>query len=136
MWVPICYQNCYQPTEPVHSLVSYNHRPTPRSSLWAEGLMARKFEMTWIASRLRWMKMYKGIRYVISCKALGVAENKDGSYLAANEWWMNKRAEIDDVNITQTDPIVAVLEDWRGSPLNDQLDLISTFRAFVEAHRD
>src|SRR5216683_5833726 len=98
--------------------------------------MARSFEMTWIASRLRWMKMYKGVRYVISCKALGVAENKEGSYLAANEWWTKKRAEIDGVKATLPNPIIAVLEDWQGGPLTTQLDLMATMRAFVEAHRD
>lgn len=57
--------------------------------------MARSFEMSWIASRSRWMKMYKGKRFVISCKALGMPENKEGSYLAANEWWRKKRTELD-----------------------------------------
>jgi hypothetical protein len=51
--------------------------------------------MTWIDSRQRWMKMYRGKRYVISCKALKVASTKEASYQAANEWWEKKVAEID-----------------------------------------
>jgi integrase len=41
------------------------------------------------------MKMYKGHRYVISCKALGVPETKEASYQAANAWWIAKQVELD-----------------------------------------
>src|SRR4051812_18974903 len=43
----------------------------------------------------RWHKMYRRARYVISCNQLGTAQTKDGSYRAANEWWLKTKAEVD-----------------------------------------
>jgi integrase len=39
--------------------------------------------------------MYKGNRYSVSCSVLGAPPTKDGSYQAANAWWLAKRAELD-----------------------------------------
>jgi integrase len=50
------------------------------------------------------MKMYKGHRYVISCKALGVPETKEASYQAANIWWGAKKAELDAASLPVTRP--------------------------------
>src|SRR5262245_46255682 len=57
--------------------------------------MARLYRMTWVANGRRWMKEYKGRKYAISCRQLGVPENKAESYLAANAWWEAKKREID-----------------------------------------
>ena len=57
--------------------------------------MPRKYLMTWIESRQRWMKMHRSKRYVISCKALNVPPTKEASYQAANDWWEKKLAELE-----------------------------------------
>jgi len=61
--------------------------------------MARKYTMSWEGSPyFRWVKMYKGTRYRISCTDLELPQvswTKDESYHAANAWWEKKRAEID-----------------------------------------
>jgi integrase len=41
------------------------------------------------------MKEYKGRKYAVSCRQLGVPESKAESYQAANEWWERKKREID-----------------------------------------
>ncbi len=52
--------------------------------------------MTWIASQKRWVKMYCGRRYYISCRQLGVKpETKEASIQAANQWWRDKQSSID-----------------------------------------
>ena len=50
--------------------------------------------MTWEKPKLRWRKMYKGKVYTVSCKELGVPENKEASYQAANAWWADKLIEL------------------------------------------
>jgi integrase len=89
--------------------------------------MARQYSMSWIASRLRWMKMYKGRRYVISCKALGVPGTKEGSHQAANRWWEAKKAELDGYSLTpepgSSEAILSVLEKWAGRPLETHEDM-------------
>jgi hypothetical protein len=57
--------------------------------------MARVYTLTWIPARRGWMKEYKGRKYAISWRQLGVTESKDASYQPANEWWKAKKAEID-----------------------------------------
>lgn len=39
--------------------------------------------------------MYRGKRYAVSCRQLGTAPTKEESWRQANEWWLQKRAEID-----------------------------------------
>src|SRR3954466_7188524 len=78
--------------------------------------MPRKYLMTWIEGRQRWMKMYRGKRYVISCKALNVPPTKDASYQAANEWWEGKLAEIEQQPPAK-DHRVEALEMVVGRPL-------------------
>lgn len=58
----------------------------------------RTYKMTWVASRRGWMKEYKGKKYAVSCRQLGMPEDKENkadSYQAANSWWEAKKAEID-----------------------------------------
>lgn len=58
----------------------------------------RIYKMTWVASRRGWMKEYKGKKYAVSCRQLGMPEDKENkadSYQAANAWWDAKKKEID-----------------------------------------
>jgi hypothetical protein len=46
----------------------------------------------------RWRKTYNDQKYVVYCSELGLPEElwtELGSYQAANEWWLKKKAEID-----------------------------------------
>ena len=51
--------------------------------------------MTWEPAKARWRKMYRGRMYTVSCYRLASPPTKVGSYKAANDWWVAKRAEID-----------------------------------------
>lgn len=97
--------------------------------------MPRLYQMSWNGNRRRWLKEYKGKKYAVSCKALGVPETKAESYLAANQWWENKRREID-AGEKPRSPIIDVLEEFKGELLVDQTDLAATMMAFMEAHQD
>jgi hypothetical protein len=79
-------------------------------------------EMTWEGTKLRWRKMYKGKVYVIACSALGVEPTKVGSYKAANEWWVAKRAEIDGRMPAFIHPHAAVI------------DTLAAMRAWAQGH--
>lgn len=60
--------------------------------------MPRKFLMGFEPPTKRWRKMYKGERYEVYCSGLGLPEDQWtelGSYHAANDWWIKKKAEID-----------------------------------------
>jgi len=62
--------------------------------------MPRKFLMspTFKGRHARWRKLYKGVAYTVNCSDLGLPEElwtELGSYQAANEWWVQKRAELD-----------------------------------------
>ena len=46
-------------------------------------------------ARRRWWKQYRKTRYVVSCRELDAPETKEGSYQAANTWWLAKTAEVD-----------------------------------------
>jgi integrase len=64
-----------------------------------EFTMPRAYEMSWDDKQKRWVKMYKGQRYTVACSVLGAPDTKDGSRVAANNWWKAKRAEIDAKNV-------------------------------------
>ena len=51
--------------------------------------------MAWEPTRRRWWKQYLNTRYVVSCRQLDASETKEGSYQAANAWWLAKKAEVD-----------------------------------------
>lgn len=57
--------------------------------------MARTELMTWNAKQKRWFKKYRKKQYVVSPKQLGKPSTKAESLTAANEWWEEKRAELD-----------------------------------------
>jgi len=50
--------------------------------------------MSWDKAQRRWTKMYRGERFVVSCKTLGAAPNKPDSWSAANLWWKSKLREM------------------------------------------
>ena len=57
-------------------------------------LMSPKFHCRHVG----WLKMYKGKTYRVSCAELGLPETqwtKQGSYQAANDWWLKKKYQID-----------------------------------------
>jgi hypothetical protein len=62
--------------------------------------MPRKYLMspTFKGRHARWRKLYKGVPYTVNCSDLGLPEDQWtelGSYQAANQWWIAKKAEID-----------------------------------------
>ena len=57
--------------------------------------MPRKYLMSWEAHpQYRWIKMYKGKRYRVSCDELKRPRTKEESYLAANDWWERQLAKL------------------------------------------
>ena len=57
--------------------------------------MPAAYLMAWEPTRRRWWKQYRNARYVVSCRQLDALETKEGSYQAANAWWLAKKAEVD-----------------------------------------
>jgi len=57
--------------------------------------MPKNFQMTWVAASRRWTKFFKGKRYFVSCRQLGVPESKEASWKAANDWWERQKAIVD-----------------------------------------
>src|SRR5262245_44674222 len=59
--------------------------------------MPRRELMSWEGTpNYRWVKMYKGARYRVTCHELNaVAFTKEGSVSLANQWWLRKKAELD-----------------------------------------
>lgn len=62
--------------------------------------MPRRFHMSpeFRGRHARWRKTYNDQKYVVYCSELGLPEElwtELGSYQAANEWWLKKKAEID-----------------------------------------
>lgn len=57
--------------------------------------MPRKKDLSYDETNKRWRIMYRGERYVRSCRQLSCPEGKAASQTAANLWWAKKRAEID-----------------------------------------
>ncbi len=91
--------------------------------------MARVYTMTWIPGRHGWMKEYRGKKYAVSCRQLGAAESKEGSYQQANAWWERKKAEVDGYAPSSILPkpgspavIGRLLEAWAGQPLGTPED--------------
>jgi hypothetical protein len=56
----------------------------------------RASQMSWEgAPYFRWVKMFKGTRYRVSCEELGATvRTKDATLALANEWWNKKLAEV------------------------------------------
>ncbi len=65
--------------------------------------MPRKPLMSWEGHpQYRFTKMFKGVKYYVTCRQLGLTElhqwTKANAYPLANTWWLAKRAEIDGNN--------------------------------------
>ncbi len=58
--------------------------------------MATRYEMSWEgAPAYRWVKMYKGTRYRVTCQELGaMVWTKEATGQLANQWWRRKQAEL------------------------------------------
>jgi len=77
--------------------------------------------MTWVASGRRWVKKYAGQWHAVSCKKLGVAQTKEASARAANDWWEAKQKEIDLTPQEATEEqrrinafkVWSMVEDWK-----------------------
>ena len=58
----------------------------------------RKSLMSWEGKPYyRWVKMFKGVRYRVTCEALGLGRDrwtKEDSWQAANQWWQGRLAEL------------------------------------------
>ena len=87
--------------------------------------MARNLHMSWLGGTRRWMKMYRGKRYAISCRQLNVPLTKEDSWRAANAWWEAKQAELDAAahppSDTFTDNVVNAMQNGLGATLLDQV---------------
>src|SRR4051812_36817070 len=57
--------------------------------------MPAAYLIAWEPTRRRWWKHDRKTRYVVSCRQLDASETKEGSYQAANAWWLAKKAEVD-----------------------------------------
>src|SRR5262245_33919614 len=61
--------------------------------------MPRQYHMSWEgAPRFRWVKMYKGFRYRVTCAELGARAmvwTKEGTGKLANAWWEKKVREVE-----------------------------------------
>ena len=73
----------------------------------------------WEPMKARWKKIYKGKSYTIFCTTLGVPPSKVASYLAANEWWIVKKAEIDSKAPVKPHPMAPIVQElgsggWNG----------------------
>lgn len=88
------------------------------------------------------MKMYRGHRYAISCKVLGVPATKEASWQAANRWWEAKQAELDGqyeaeaVKPGTPRAVARLLEAWTGAPLDDEADASLTMLEFMQEFKD
>jgi site-specific recombinase XerD len=83
--------------------------------------MARKYLLTWEPATKRWRKMHKGKVYVISCKALDCPPTKEGSYLAANQWWEHQFTKIKEP-VCRFDYIIEELERRKSWMTQQGLD--------------
>jgi integrase len=86
--------------------------------------MPRQMLMSWEQSKNRWVKMYRGERFTVAASILG-GTGKTDTVDAANDWWTEKRAEIDRTNSTEpgsSSAILEVLEKFAGQPITTEAD--------------
>lgn len=93
--------------------------------------MPRVYKMSWDGQQLRWVKMYRGKRYSVSCSVLDAPPTKDGGRELANAWWTRKRTEIDAADLSK--PRVPLpLEDVAAASLGVPPDLFGNVRLMLE----
>jgi hypothetical protein len=89
--------------------------------------------MTWVAAQRRWTKMYRGRRYYISARQLGIVpQTKDASLHAANQWWRNKQAELD-YAARAAARVPQPMEDLAAAAMSVEPDLWGNMRQLLEA---
>lgn len=82
--------------------------------------MPRSEQMSWEGKpNFRWVRMFKGIRYRVTCDELQVPRNKEQSQAAANAWWLRKKAEID--GTPDADPVLVLTEQFQQERLETLL---------------
>src|SRR4051812_19510791 len=76
--------------------------------------MARKLHMSWEgAPNYRWVKMYKGTRYRVTCEELGaMVFTKEASAALANTWWEKKQSQL-----SGPSPVARILEAVEQVPI-------------------
>lgn len=88
--------------------------------------------MSWEpAPACRWVKMYRGVRYRVSCSDLHLPPsqcNKEDSYLHANNWWIRKRAEIDGEELRYANTVL----DADGVLTTPKLDALRELQAQID----
>src|SRR5688500_13038060 len=57
--------------------------------------MPQAYEMSWEPAAFRWVKMFQGTRYRVTCQELGaMVWTREGSAKLANDWWRAKFLEL------------------------------------------
>jgi integrase len=86
------------------------------------------------------MKEYRGKKYAVSCRQLNAPESKEGSYMQANSWWANKKAEIDRLNAPPApgtpQAIAALLQAWAGRSLDTPEDAAAALLDLMRHFQD
>jgi len=93
--------------------------------------------MTWEPNKSRWRKMHRGKIYTVTCETLGQPATKEASYRAANQWWEEKKAELEAHQPAH--PHRAVLEvierrmDWAAAHQPDLVPVLEDDLEIVKA---
>jgi integrase len=76
----------------------------------AGSTMSRKYLMKWRGKPYYlWRKMYKGVRYTVTCEQLNApVYTEEGSYRLANAWWQRKLGELQ----PKIDPTIERLQGY------------------------
>jgi integrase len=80
--------------------------------------VAKKLQMTWVASSRRWRKLYRGKWYSVSCKQLRTEDTKEASWKAANDWWEDEKRLADAAPPSEEDlranafRVWSMVQDW------------------------
>jgi integrase len=102
----------------------------------------RKLLMSWNASRSRWEKMFKGTRFYWYPDRHGQPPSKEGSWRAANDFWRNRKTELDQLG-RQPKPgspeaVQRLLEAWAGRPIvnaEEEAQAINEIMTYYRDHR-
>src|SRR5947209_5333387 len=110
----------------------------------------RKFLMSWEGKPYyRWVKMFKGVRYRVTCEDLGLRRDrwtKEDSWQAANQWWQDRLAGLGQKPKAeqQVEDVVEAaggLEKWvdtvvKGQAAADELQWLAHMIGKDEPHPD
>ena len=110
----------------------------------------RKFIMSWEGKPYyRWVKMFKGHRYRVTCEGLGVRREwwtKEDSWQAANQWWQGRLAEMGQkpIGVQQVENVIdsaggmekLVETVIKGQAASQELQLLKHFIGKDEAQAD